>query len=113
MTNSNSTRRDPSTEAKLPRRDWILLPLISLLTICFLAASSESLSKRMFSESKTSAANGCLVKNDPLGGIRGIPNTVCWEKTAEGLLSEYRFNGCGHRAGVECGPKPAGTYRIV
>jgi hypothetical protein len=28
-------------------------------------------------------------------------------------LAEYRFNSCGHRAGMECGPKPLGTYRIV
>jgi hypothetical protein len=102
-----------STEAKLPRRDWILLPLISLVTICFLTVSTESFSRRLFSESKTSVADGCLVKNDPATGIRGIPNTVCWEKTAEGSLAEYRFNSCGHRAGVECGPKPAGIYRIV
>ena len=28
-------------------------------------------------------------------------------------MAEYRFNSCGHRADVECGPKPPGTYRIV
>jgi hypothetical protein len=67
----------------------------------------------MFSESKTSVANGCIVRNDPASGIQAIPNTVCWEKSPEGQLAEFRFNGCGHRAGMECGPKPPGTYRIV
>jgi hypothetical protein len=113
MINSRSTSHDTSTEAKLPRRDWILLPLISLLTMMLMVVSTESLSRRMFSVSKTSIANGCVVRNDPAIGIQGVPNTVCWEKSPEGQLAEFRFNGCGHRAGMECGPKSPGTYRIV
>jgi len=113
MTNFRSTGHETSTEAKLPRRDWILLPLISLLTIMLMVVSTESLSRRMFSVSKTSIANGCVVRNDPAIGIQGVQNTVCWEKSPEGQLAEFRFNGCGHRAGMECGPKSPGTYRIV
>jgi hypothetical protein len=26
---------------------------------------------------------------------------------------QYRFNSCGHRTGIECGPKAPDTYRIV
>jgi hypothetical protein len=55
----------------------------------------------------------CLLSHPAIDG-RAIPNTVCWEKAAENPSAvEYRFNGCGHRAGVECGPKPDGVYRIV
>jgi hypothetical protein len=113
MTNSRTAGHEVPTEAKLPRQDWILLPLISLLTVSLMVVSSESLSRRIFSESRTTIVSGCMVLNDPSTGPRAIPNTVCWEKTPEGPLAEYRFNSCGHRAGEECGPKPPHTYRIV
>jgi hypothetical protein len=98
-------------EEKLPRRDWVLLPLLSLLTISILVGSTELIARRTFSESKTGIAN-CMV-NDPSTGPRGIPNTICFEKGAESPTVEYRLNSCGHRAGIECGPKAVGTYRIV
>jgi hypothetical protein len=113
MTNFHSSGHENFTEAKLPRRDWILLPLISLLTVSLMVVSMESLSRRIFSASKTTVATGCMILNDAVTGPRAVPNTVCWEKTPEGPLAEYRFNSCGHRAGVECGPKRPGTYRIV
>ena len=113
MTNFRSTGHETSTEAKLPRRDWILLPLISLLTVSLIVVSTGSLSRRIFSASKTTVATGCMILDDASTGPRAIPNTVCWEKTPEGPLAEYRFNSCGHRAGMECGPKPPGAYRIV
>jgi hypothetical protein len=113
MSGSTVRRLADINEAKLPRRDWILLPLISVLTISLILVSTESLSRRMFNVSKTSVASGCMVLNDSSTGPRAVPNTVCWEKTPEGPLAEYRLNSCGHRAGVECGPKPPGAYRIV
>jgi hypothetical protein len=97
---------------KLPMRDWILLPLLSLLTICLTAGCTEFIARRAFAVSKTSIAAGCMM-GDSLTGRRIIPNSVCWEKTGESRLTEYRFNNCGHRTGMECGPKPPGTYRIV
>jgi hypothetical protein len=111
MTIPNSVSHQASTEAKLPRRDWVLLPLISLFTIGLLVVFTESVSKRMFSESRSEV--GCWVEDDPLTGVRGIPNCTCWEKFPESQLTVYRFNSCGHRAAMECGPKALGTYRIV
>lgn len=32
---------------------------------------------------------------------------------SESTLTEYRFNGCGHRTSIPCGPPPVGTFRIV
>jgi hypothetical protein len=112
MTISYSASNATSAEANLPRRDWILLPLISLLTIGILACSTELIARRVFSGSTTLMKN-CMVMDDPSTGPRAIPNTVCWEKIPESQLVEYRFNGCGHRAGMECQPKQPGTYRIV
>jgi hypothetical protein len=95
-----------------PKRDWILLPLISLLTVCLLAGSTELLARWLFPEMATEGED-CMIFTDPVSGARGIPNSVCWEKIPEGELTEYQFNRCGHRAGMECGPKPPGTFRIV
>jgi hypothetical protein len=112
MTQSNASDPGNTKEAKLPRRDWIVLPVISLLTICLLLTSTELIARRMFTQLDT-IGEDCMVFNDPSTGPRGIPNSVCREKIPEGELTEYQFNSCGHRAGMECGPKSPGTYRIV
>jgi len=57
-------------------------------------------------------SGGCFIQ-DPINGVRGVPNCVTWGKKFESALIEYRMNSCGHRAGMECGPKAPGTYRIV
>jgi hypothetical protein len=112
MTQSRVPDSAHEQEAKLPRRDWILLPLLSLLTICLIAGSTEWIARRMFTESKTGAER-CLFFSDPSTGVRGIPNCVCWEKKYENQPVEYRFNSSGYRTDLEFGPKPPRTYRIV
>jgi hypothetical protein len=112
MTIVNASDTENLTKVKLPRRDWLLLPLLSLLTIGFLAISTQFLARRLLRESSSTTAK-CLTLNDPSTGVRGIPNTVCREKAYESGWVEYKFNSCGHRAGFECGTKPNGTYRIV
>jgi|HubBroStandDraft_1064217.scaffolds.fasta_scaffold03938_3 hypothetical protein len=107
---------DGTPEAKLPWHDWILLPMLGLLTICLIAVAVELIATRMYpSQALTQevGSNGCVILNDTLTGARGFPNTACKEKIGEGELTEYVFNRCGDRAGEECGPKPEGTYRIV
>jgi len=99
-------------EPALPRRDWIIIPVLGLLTILLMVILTNLIASKMFYVSK-STVHSCLVLNDPSTGVRAIPNTVCSEKGFESQLVEYRFNSCGHRAGIECGPKPRGTYRIV
>jgi len=111
MTPPSANDSASQKEAKLPPRDWFLLPLIGLLTICLLAALADLVSRLEFSGSKAGFSD-CMV-SDPTTGVRAIPNSVCWEKGNEGELAEYRFNSCGHRAGFECGPKTPDTYRIV
>ena len=112
MTQFSSGAAENLKEAKLPRRDWILLPLVGVLTICFIAVCVELIARRVFSESAKTLAS-CFVMNDPLTGVRGIPNSVCREKGPETQWIESRFNSCGYLAGMECGPKQPGHYRIV
>jgi len=104
---------DSVSESKLPRRDWIVLPLLSILTIVVLITFLEGLSRRLLPEAGSLFVGACMVIHDPWVGLQAIPNSVCQEKAAEGRWTEYRFNRCGHRAGMECGPAPAGAYRIV
>jgi hypothetical protein len=94
------------------RRDWILMPLIGLLTVAAMGVASEQIVARIFPEEKGSLAP-CLISNDPTTGVRGVPNSVCVVDQYESGRIEYRQNSRGHRAGYELEPKPAGTYRIV
>jgi hypothetical protein len=98
---------------KLRRKDWVVLPALSLLTVCFLAVSAEALSRWLYPTSQVGFQN-CFVTNDPTGNAAVKPNSVCWEQTPESPTKvEYRFNRNGHRAGTELTPKPQDTYRIV
>jgi hypothetical protein len=97
---------------QLPRWDWLLVPIIGLLTMYLISGSTEFIARRAFSDAAGSLP-ACKVLNDYPAGARMAPNSVCWEKLPEGELTEYRFNGCGDRAGMECGTKAPGVYRIV
>ncbi len=112
MIPANAIGPDAFKEAKLPRRDWILLPMLGLMTIALMLALVALIRHRMFSETQESWKD-CMVLNDPSTGVRGIPNSVCRIKSFESTLVEYRMNSCGHRAGMECVPKQPNTYRIV
>jgi hypothetical protein len=112
MKDNEPKRAARASSERLPRRDWILLPCVFLATAILLAGGIELAARAIFSESETGIGR-CMVLDDPTTGARGIPNTVCYEKNAEAPEIEFKFNSCGHRAGMECGPKPAGTYRIV
>src|SRR5580692_1391746 len=112
MTQSNVRESGQKQEANVPWRDWLVLPVLTLLTIGLMVTSTELIARRIFTESKT-GGRSCAAIDDPADGILPTPNSVCLEKNAETQLVEYRFNSCGHRAGMECGPKLPGTYRIV
>ena len=112
MTQTKGSDTEFIYEPKLPLRDWILLPFISVLTICLCAGSTELIANRMFPVSPL-LAEDCMRLNDPATGIRGTPNSVCWEKSLEGDVVENRFNNSGYRSDVDFGPKADGTYRIV
>lgn len=112
MNDSGSAPDGQAPEEKLPRRDWLLLPLLSLFTIYLVLAGVTGIANRMFRE-PILAVDKCLVTSDKSTGIRAVPHTTCSEQFPEGGRVEYTFNGCGHRADVDCGPKTPGTFRIV
>ena len=98
--------------ATLPRRDWFLLPALGLLTMLVMIVGVEAVARLKFNESATGLAS-CLVLNDLSTGVRGVPNSVCRDKSTESAWTEYKFNSCGHRAGMECGTKDPASYRVV
>ena len=98
--------------ARLPRRDWLLLPLLGVLTLGVLLLCVEGIARYLYRASDSSTLT-CLVLNDAKTGVRGIPKSVCREKIFESGMVEYRFNNCGFRTDEPCGPKPPGTFRIV
>lgn len=111
---SSLTADDSENNAtKLPRRDWILLPLIGFFTLLFLAVSAELLARWLFPVSEVGFER-CFANDDPSGTVPVNPNSFCFEQIAESRLPvEYRFDSHGHRADTELGPKQPGTYRIV
>jgi hypothetical protein len=113
MTRTVRTEPGAARKANSQRRDWVLLPAVSLLTICLLAVSAEILSRWRYPSTQVGLQN-CFAMDDPTGDAAAKPNSVCWEQTAESTFkAEYRFNSRGHRAGTELSPKPPSTYRIV
>jgi hypothetical protein len=98
--------------ANASRREWLVLPLIGVLTLIAIAIPLELVARMLFTESPPES-RPCLVMNDPSTGVRGVPNSVCKVKTYESKWVEFKYNSCGHRAAMDCGPKPPGMYRIV
>jgi hypothetical protein len=112
MTQTEASNLELINHRRLPRRDWILLPLIAFLTICLITFSAALIARWLFAESKTRLAN-CMILDDPSTGPRGIPNCSVKEKLPETGLVQFGLNSAGYRAGMDLGPKLPGTYRIV
>jgi hypothetical protein len=110
---SKTTAPGDPHDSNLPRRDWILLPAISLATVVLLALFTEAIARWIFPVSE-SGLDQCFVFNDLSGLEPARPNSVCRERAAESrAVAEYRFNSNSDRAGTELGPKPPETYRVV
>src|SRR5258707_12337963 len=98
MTDPQAIKPEHTTEkmeAKLPRQDWIVLPLLGVLTIAFVFGSMELLARRILPEEGSLFVGACMVINDPLAGLQAIPNSGCREKAAEEQFTEYGFNSSG------------------
>lgn len=95
--------------ARLPKRDFLLLPLLSLLTVLVLFGVSEVVTRVLWPAEYSSA---CLVA-DPVQGYRFKPNCTVRGKIPESPWITYHYNECGYRSADSCGPKPPGTIRIA
>lgn len=93
----------------IPRRDFILLPLISLLTVLMMTAMAELAARQIWVEK---AHDDCLYFTQDRGERRKA-NCVTMMKNIEGPWVRYQMNDCGYRGTASCGSKPPGTLRIA
>lgn len=84
------------------------MPSLAWLTALLMFGASE-ICARMFWPEKEDT--GCLVASQI--GLRFRPNCATTEKAFEGPWITARYNECGYRTSAPCGPKPAGTLRVV
>ncbi len=90
---------------RLPRRDYILLPLISLITIIAMIAAAETVSRVIWPDYTLDPCS--------LPGGHYKPNCSVKQKTMEGPSYLLSFNECGYRTLAPCGPKPSGHIRAA
>src|SRR5271157_336098 len=90
----------------LPRRDLIILPLISVLTIALILAGTEFIAQLVWVDGRH---DSCL---DPTV-MHYKANCYSRTKVFEGPWVENRYNECGYHSKEPCGPKPAGTIRVA
>jgi hypothetical protein len=112
MTAPQSDTKSATASLRLPRRDWILMPAISLLTVGLIAVTTELTARALLPE-VDDEMGACLVRNDASTGLRGVPNSDCFSKIPEGKMVEYRFNSRGDYSDHDPFPKPAGAFRIA
>jgi hypothetical protein len=88
------------------------LPLVGFIALGVLGGGTEFVAQRMY-PSMIVGSGVCMVFNDPVAGPHGKPNCRSSVQVAGTEMTEYRFNDCGFRTDLPCGPKPSGTFRIV
>ncbi len=106
---SPPTNGGPARGARLPRRDWLLLPLVSLMTVLAMFVLSEVGSRVLYAEK---VDNACRIPDVQLS-YRFKPNCTTHTKVAEGPWVTDHYNSCGYRSAEDCGPVPAGTRRVA
>jgi len=93
----------------IPARDLLLLPCISLLTLCALFIGSEVLARHFFFSYEK---DSCIVSN-PKIGYSFRPNCTSHIKLPEGPWITYSYNECGYRTRETCLRKPDNSIRIA
>jgi hypothetical protein len=94
---------------RLPKRDYFLLPLISLLTVVCIFGLTETASRQLWPKA---VWDSCFYWDGDYGP-RDRPNCTSDERIPESPLTHNVFNACGYRTLDSCGPKAAGTIRVV
>jgi hypothetical protein len=105
---AQSLSRMPEDPTPLPRRDWVLLPLVSLSTILLLVGVSEAVARVVWPDYRDDQC----VYFDPKVGYRERPNCVMHIKNAEGPAVDYQFNECSSRSDFTCAKQP-GSLRLL
>ena len=90
-------------------RDFLVIPLIALMTVVAMLAASEWLARLHFVQ-LGKETRGVW---DALHGARLSGSCVSRIKSAEGPWVENAYNACGYRTRESCGATPAGPIRLA
>jgi len=100
----------PSAQTwRLPRRDYVLLPAIFVLTILLLLAGGEIAARIIYVQDD--AAEPCEYLTPT--GFRYHPMCMSRTKVWEGPWITQQFNDCGYRAAESCAIRPPGSLRVA
>jgi hypothetical protein len=94
---------------RLPKRDLIVLPVLSLLTVLSMWAATETVARWWWPEQE----NDRCMRYDAVLGYHAQPDCAGRIKAAEGPWVEDDWNECGYRATGSCKIKAAGSARLV
>jgi hypothetical protein len=93
----------------LLRRDFVLLPLIFVMTIVVLLAGAETASRLIFVQ--TDNVDPCLYRTP--SGPRFQPFCSFRDKVWDGPWVTQQYNDCGYRSAEPCTPRPPGALRVA
>jgi hypothetical protein len=109
--NEPDTTEATPAKRRLPRHDWVLIPLLIVLTTVALFAVAELGSRAIWPSFHDGTS--CVVKDEQLDAAHSVPNCSVKEKIPEGPWLSYDYNDCGYRTSDPCGAKPPGTLRVA
>ncbi len=94
---------------RLPRRDFVLLPLLCALTVVAMVGLAEIGTRMAYAERKEDSC----ARPDATLGYRFAPDCTSRTKAAEGPWVTNYYNECGYRTTQSCGPAADGVRRVA
>ncbi len=99
----------PPEMVRLPRYDFVVIPLLMIATVLSLAVLGEFFSRQIFVESGRETCG--------MAGPAGVevmrPNCISYRKAAEGPETVNAYNDCGYRTPQPCHLRPVGGVRVA
>lgn len=100
----------PPAHRLLPRRDFILLPALSFLTVLCMLSGAEVAARTFWPFQEWDV---CQALEPTTGMIKFKPNCHSVTKVAEGPWVDNLYNDCGYRTRASCRKPPDGTIRVA
>jgi hypothetical protein len=89
--------------------DFVVIPLLMIVTLLSLAALGEVASRQIFAES---GAETCTMVG-PAGAEVMRPNCISYRKAAEGPMTVNTYNDCGYRTPEPCSGRLSDGIRVA
>jgi hypothetical protein len=99
----------PPGQERLAKRDFIILPLLCLVTVSVMLIAAELVARVVFIEGGREAC----AEPDALHRYHFESNCVSHQKMPEAPNVEYAFNDCGYRTKESCRRRPAYSLRVA